>query len=131
MLHTTTLARIRACRPCSDGWSKLLVGCGFSNGNYYADYVVTLGDIASTNNEQDALWSIRAFDINDDFREKLNTLLQRFVNRALDAVAAAAYDARAAYAAATARHAAAAADAADVERELQRKDIIDIFGKTL
>ena len=65
MNPTTTLAKIRACHPCAEGWSKLLAGLGYADGNYDPDRVVSLGDIATTNGAADAFWAIRALDWSD------------------------------------------------------------------
>ena len=53
---TMTLAQIRAKGPCAPGWTKLLVGLGYANGEFYPDRVVSLGDIATINDAADALW---------------------------------------------------------------------------
>ena len=56
MNPTTTLGRIRDKSPCEDGWKKLLAGLGYKNGKFDADRVVSLGDIATTNDAADAMW---------------------------------------------------------------------------
>lgn len=65
MNPTTTLAKIRDAHPCSEGWSKLLTGLGYTDGNYDPDRVVSLGDVATTNDAADALWCVRALDWSD------------------------------------------------------------------
>ena len=65
MNPTTTLAKIRAQSPCEDGWKKLLAGLGYTNGKHDPNHIVSLGDIATTNNVVDAMWCIRALDWSD------------------------------------------------------------------
>ena len=65
MNPTMTLAAIRAAGPCEDGWRKLLAGLGYADGKYDPERVVSLGDVATTNNAADALWCVRALDWND------------------------------------------------------------------
>jgi hypothetical protein len=62
---TTTLGRIRDKSPCSEGWEKLLSGLGYADGNFDPDRIVSLGDIATTNDAKDAIWAIRALDWSD------------------------------------------------------------------
>ena len=59
---TTTLAKIRAKSPCEDGWKKLLAGIGYTNGKHDPGHIVSLGDIATTNDAADAMWCVRALD---------------------------------------------------------------------
>jgi len=62
---TMTLASIRAQHPCASGWQKLITGLGYANGNYDPERVVSLGDIATTNDAADAIWAVRALDWSD------------------------------------------------------------------
>ena len=62
MNPTTTLAKIRAKSPCEEGWKKLLAGLGYKNGKHNPDHIVSLGDIATTNDAADAMWCVRALD---------------------------------------------------------------------
>jgi hypothetical protein len=59
---TTTLAKIRAAHPCSDGWQKLLAGLGYQNGTFDSNREVSLGDIVTTNDMQDAMWVVQCLD---------------------------------------------------------------------
>jgi hypothetical protein len=54
---TTTLNRIRAHRPCEDGWSKLLVGLGKTEAD---DEPLPYARIVEINGLEDALWACRA-----------------------------------------------------------------------
>lgn len=71
---TMTLAQIRDAGPCGQrpgrngeltGWLKLLTGLGYSGKEYDPERVVSLGDIATTNDAADALWCVRCLDWND------------------------------------------------------------------
>ncbi len=53
-----TLQQIRDQSPCTDGWTKLLK----SLGNPPMDTVISLGDVAKSNNAADAWWCVRALD---------------------------------------------------------------------
>lgn len=53
-----TLQQIRDQSPCSEGWTKLLKALG----NPPMDTVVSLGDIAKSNDATDAYWCVRALD---------------------------------------------------------------------
>ena len=65
MNPTTTLARIRDRSPCDEGWKKLLAGLGYKNGKFDPEHIISLGDVATTNNVQDAMWCVRALDWSD------------------------------------------------------------------
>src|SRR4030042_3328466 len=54
---TTTLNRIRAASPCSDGWTKLLKHLGKTAPD---DVVIDLLTILESNGTQDTLWCLRA-----------------------------------------------------------------------
>ena len=54
---TTTLARIRAHSPCTDGWRKLLTGLGKTEPD---DEPLPFATILSINGVDDALWCLRA-----------------------------------------------------------------------
>ena len=56
-----TLQQIRDQSPCSGGWTKLLK----SLGNPPMDTVISLGDVAKSNNAADAWWCVRALDWSD------------------------------------------------------------------
>jgi len=57
MTITTTLNRIRAQGPCSDGWNKLLAGLGKKKAD---DDVLSYARIVEINGIDDALWACRA-----------------------------------------------------------------------
>ena len=57
----TTLNRIRAHAPCSDGWAKLLRYLGKTQAD---DEPLALGTILNSNGLDDALWCLRAVDGN-------------------------------------------------------------------
>ena len=54
---TTTLNRIRACNPCSEGWTKLLAGLGKTKAD---DEPLPYSEIVRINGIDDALWACRA-----------------------------------------------------------------------
>ena len=53
-----TLQQIRDQSPCAEGWTKLLK----SLGNPPLDTVISLGDVAKSNNAADAWWCVRVLD---------------------------------------------------------------------
>ena len=55
----TTLNKIRARSPCSDGWAKLLRHLGKKQAD---DEPLALGTILDSNGLQDALWCLRTVD---------------------------------------------------------------------
>ena len=55
----TTLNKIRACSPCSDGWTKLLKNLGKTKGD---DESLLITTILDSNGLDDALWCLRAVD---------------------------------------------------------------------
>ena len=57
-----TLQQIRDQSPCSEGWTKLLK----SLGNPPMDTVISLGDVAKSNDAPDAWWCVRALDWNNE-----------------------------------------------------------------
>jgi hypothetical protein len=59
---TMTLKAIRDQSPCSDGWKKLLSALGYTNGDYGPNRFVSLGDVATSNDAEDAIWCVRALD---------------------------------------------------------------------
>jgi hypothetical protein len=59
---TMTLKAIRDQSPCSDGWKKLLSALGYTNGDYGPNRLVSLGDVATSNDAEDAIWCVRALD---------------------------------------------------------------------
>ena len=59
MIATTTLNKIRAERPCEDGWKKLLAHLGKTKAD---DDVITLKTVLESNGIDDALWTLRASD---------------------------------------------------------------------
>ena len=65
MNPTMTLQSIRDKSPCADGWKKLLASLGYPNGAFDPARMVSLGDIAGSNDAADALWCIRALDWSD------------------------------------------------------------------
>ncbi len=91
-----TLQQIRDKSPCTDGWKKLLTSLGNPSD---LSMQVSFGDIAKSNDAQDALWCLRCIDDrlfatslvlpavkrvskhNDDKRvHDCIALLERFVN---------------------------------------------------
>ena len=71
MNPTFTLQSIRDAGPCGikrgekGGWNKLLIGLGYSPGNYPKTALVSLGDVADINDAADSLWCIRCLDWSD------------------------------------------------------------------
>ena len=57
------LAAIREQGPCRPGWRKLLASLGYAAGDLDPERRVTLGDIASSNGPDDALWCARCLPI--------------------------------------------------------------------
>ena len=57
-----TLQQMRDQSPCSEGWTKLLK----SLGKPPMDTVISLGDVAKSNNAADAWWCVRALDWNNE-----------------------------------------------------------------
>jgi hypothetical protein len=55
----TTLKKIRACSPCSDGWTKLLSNLGKTKAD---DEPLAITTILDSNGLNDALWCLRAVD---------------------------------------------------------------------
>lgn len=53
----TTLNKIRACEPCSDGWEKLLKNLGKTKAD---DEPLSMLTILKSNGFDDAVWSLRA-----------------------------------------------------------------------
>ena len=142
-----TLQQIRDQSPCIGGWTKLLI----SLGNPPMDTVISLGDVAKSNDAADAWWCVRALDWSDmALRRRVIAALMPSVERAAqhttdkrvhDCIAAihdwiagrpadleaAAWAAAAAAAAEAAEAAAAWAAEAAAEREAQRQDLIAAF----
>ena len=153
---TITLGQIRAHRPCSDGWQKLLTARGFSDGKFPDDHRVSLGDIAQSNGLDDAWWVaehlaeemphefirlLREFAYRSAMRASVYTTDQRVhdcltaTRQHLDGVEgvdlAAAGDAAWAAARAAAWAARAAWDAAgDAARDAEVADLVELFGVT-
>jgi len=66
MPFMTTLSDIRACSPCTDGWTKMLNTLGKNKAD---DEPLSLLTILDSNGLDDALWCARAFKGHDrDFR---------------------------------------------------------------
>ncbi len=63
-----TLQQIRDQSPCSDGWKKVFTAYG-----PYLKTTVSIGDIAKSNDAQDALWSLRCAEF--DRRDILRAIL--------------------------------------------------------
>jgi len=55
----TTLNKIRAHSPCTDGWEKLLKNLGKTKAD---DELLALTDILESNGLDDAMWCLRAVD---------------------------------------------------------------------
>jgi hypothetical protein len=53
----TTLNKIRACEPCSDGWEKLLKNLGKTKAD---DEPLSMLEILNSNGFDDAVWCLRA-----------------------------------------------------------------------
>ena len=62
VIATTTLNKIRAERPCNDGWTKLLKRLGKIAPD---DDTLTLQAILDSNGLDDALWCLRASDASE------------------------------------------------------------------
>ena len=74
-----TLQQIRDQSPCSEGWTKLLK----SLGNPPINTVISLGDVAKSNNAPDAWWCVRALDWNNEqVRREVIKALMPSVERA-------------------------------------------------
>ena len=136
----TTLNKIRAHSPCSDGWSKLLGHLGKTKAD---DEPLPLLTVLDSNGLDDALWCLRAIDGKDReirlFSVRCARRVQRLVadRRSIDALdvaerfangeatqeelsaAVAAGPARAALSAAVAAGAAGAAAVAEQERDFR------------
>lgn len=141
-----TLQQIRDQSPCSEGWAKLLK----SLGNPPMDTVISLGDVAKSNNAADAWWCVRALDWNkEQVRREATKALIPAVERAskhttdkrvydcigalkdwLDGkpadLEAAAWEARAAAEAAWAAEAAEAAEAARAARAAEAAEAAEL-----
>ena len=137
-----TLQQIRNQSPCAEGWTKLLK----SLGDPPMDTLVSLGDVAKSNNAADAWWCVRALDWNNEQvrRDVIQALIpsleraakhttdkrvQDCINALKDWIDGKPADleaaARAAEAARAAARAAEAAGAAELET--QRADLIAAF----
>ena len=143
----TTLNKIRAHRPCLDGWQKLLRGLGKAQAD---DEIIWIDQILDINNLDDALWCLRAVEncdreirlfgvwcarrgqhlMTDPRSVAALDVAERYArNEASDAeldaarTAAAAATARAAAARAAAGWAAEAAWARDTERAAQAEEL--------
>ena len=55
----TTLNKIRACSPCTEGWTKLLKNLGKTHAD---DEPLAITTILDSNGLEDALWCLRAVD---------------------------------------------------------------------
>ena len=74
-----TLQQIRDQSPCSEGWTKLLK----SLGNPPMDTVISLGDVAKSNDVADAWWCVKALDWEDiALRRRVIAALMPSVERA-------------------------------------------------
>ena len=62
MKPSTTLNAIRACKPCADGWRKLLAYLGKTSAD---DEPLALLTILESNGLDDALWCLRAMPEHD------------------------------------------------------------------
>ena len=65
MNPTMTLKAIRDKVPCSGGWKTLLVSLGYAGGEYDPERIVSLGDIAKSNDAADAMWCGRVLNWQD------------------------------------------------------------------
>lgn len=59
----TTLRKIKECRPCKDGWKKLL-----SNVNNDLDAKLTIKQILDSNGIEDAIWALKAINDQENIR---------------------------------------------------------------
>ena len=80
-LDLITLQSIRDADPCADGWSALLKGLG-ETGKPDLTRVVSLGDIASNNGANDALWATRCLPATLEARRFRVSLILPAVRRA-------------------------------------------------
>ena len=78
-----TLEQIRAADPCADGWAKLIKGLGYTTGKPDLTRVVSLGDIATTNDAEDALWATRCLPHTLEARRFRVSLLLPMLRRSL------------------------------------------------
>ena len=130
-----TLQQIRDQSPCSEGWTKLLK----SLGNPPMDTVISLGDVAKSNDAADAWWCVRALDWNNEQvrREVIKALIpsveraaKHTTNKCVhDCIGALKdwIDGKPAYLESAARAAEAARAARAAEMEAQRQDLIAAF----
>ena len=65
MNPTFTLADIRRNSPCSEGWKTLLTSLRYPGADYDPERIVSLGDIAKSNDAIDSMWCIRCLDWTD------------------------------------------------------------------
>jgi hypothetical protein len=74
-----TLQQIRDQSPCTEGWTKLLK----SLGNPPMDTVISLGDVAKSNDAADAWWCVQALDWSDmTIRRQVIVVLMPLIERA-------------------------------------------------
>jgi hypothetical protein len=135
-----TLQQIRDQSPCTEGWTKLLK----SLGNPPMGTVISLGDVAKSNDAADAWWCVRALDWSDmAVRRQVVAAVMPSVERAAkhttdkrvhdciavihDWMAGRPADLEAAAAAAAWVEAASARRMAAAEKETQRQDLIAAF----
>ncbi len=135
-----TLQQIRDQSPCTEGWTKLLK----SLGNPPMGTVISLGDVAKSNDAADAWWCVRALDWSDmAVRRQVVAAVMPSVERAAkhttdkrvhdciavihDWIAGRPADLEAAAAAAAWVEAASARRMAAAEKETQRQDLIAAF----
>ena len=78
MKLTTTLARIRKCSPCANGWQTLLKHLGKTEAD---DAEINLLTILESNGVQDMLWSLRATV--EDSKRVASQLAIEFAEQAL------------------------------------------------
>jgi hypothetical protein len=126
---TTTLNRIRAHKPCEDGWSKLLAGLGKTAPD---DEPLPYARIVEINGIRDAIWACRAEPQNAKEWRLFAVACARQVEhlmtdqRSRDALNVAE---RYANGEASDKELAAAADAARAARDAQREKFLEIVGK--
>jgi len=78
MKLTTTLAKIRACSPCTSGWQTLLKHLGKTEAD---NDEINLLTILKSNGVQDMLWCLRA--TNEDSKKIASQLAIEFAEQAL------------------------------------------------
>ena len=128
-----TLAQIHAASFCASGWSTLLKGLGYSDGQKYdPERQITVADVLATNGLDDALWCLRVVP---DRRAVVSAIMPAVLRGVVDcnnaiALWLAGGDISKLIAAIYAARCAESAAESDAERENQMEDLKVTFGLT-